>query len=69
MKVINFNRNIYITFVAKFKISTDASNPFNKVFKFMPKTIEMSQIKVLKNDEEQASEQMMIQSMVNIQFE
>lgn len=35
-------RNIYITIVAKFKISTDASNPFNKVFKFMPKTVEMS---------------------------
>lgn len=35
-------RNIYITLVAKFKISTDATNPFNKVFKFLPKTIEMS---------------------------
>jgi hypothetical protein len=46
-----------------------ASNPFNKVFKFLPKTIEMSQIKVLKNGEEQASEGMMMQSMVNIQFE
>lgn len=53
-------RNIYITFVAKFKISTDASNPFNKVFKFLPKTVEMSQIKVLKNGEEQASEGMMM---------
>jgi len=45
-------RNIYMTLVAKFKISTDASNPFNKTFKFLPKTIEMSQIKVLKNGEE-----------------
>jgi hypothetical protein len=53
-------RNIYITLVAKLKISTDASNPFNKVFKFLPKTVEMSQIKVLKNGEEQASEQMMV---------
>lgn len=35
-------RNIYITFVAKFKISTDSSNPFNKVLKFLPKTVEMS---------------------------
>lgn len=35
-------RNIYITLVAKFKFTTDATNPFNKVFKFMPKTIEMS---------------------------
>lgn len=62
-------RNIYMTLVAKFKISTDASNPFNKVFKFLPKAIEMSQVKVLKQAEEQASEAMMIQSMVNIQFE
>jgi len=53
-------RNIYITFVAKFKVSSDNSNPFNKVFKFLPKTVEMSQIKVLKNGEEQASEAMMI---------
>lgn len=59
-------RNIYMTLVAKFKISTDASNPFNKTFKFLPKTMEMSQIKVLKGGEEQASEAMMIQSMVNI---
>jgi hypothetical protein len=45
-------RNIYMTMTAKFKWTTDETNPFNKVFKFMPKAIELSQIKVLKGDEE-----------------
>lgn len=45
-------RNIYITLVAKFKLTTDESNPFNKVFKFLPKNIELSQIKVLKKGDE-----------------
>ena len=62
-------RNLYFTLVFKMKLTTDDSNPFNKKFVVLPKNVEVSQIKVLKGDEEMSMEQMMIQSMANIQFE
>lgn len=64
-------RDVYITMVFKFKITTDVddANPFSKRFIFTPKNVEISQIKVMKGEEEMSMEQMMIQSMANIQFE
>jgi hypothetical protein len=62
-------RDVYITVVVKFKVKSDESNPFNKQFIFTPKNIEISQLKVMKGDEEMSMEQMMIQSMANIQFD
>jgi len=62
-------RQVYVTLVFKYKQTTDDSNPFNKQFVFTPKNIEISQLKVMKGDEEMSMEQMMIQSMANIQFE
>jgi hypothetical protein len=35
----------------------------------LPKNVEISQLKVMKGEEEMSMEQMMIQSMANIQFE
>jgi hypothetical protein len=62
-------RNVYITLVLKLKMTQDDANPFNKKFVILPKNVEVSQLKVLKGEEEMSMEQMMIQSMVNIQFE
>ena len=62
-------RNIYMTMVFKMKITTDDSNPFDKKFVFLPKNLEITQLKVLKDNEEMVTEQMLIQSMANIQFE
>ena len=62
-------RNLYVTLVFKMKVTQDDSNPFGKKFLILPKNIEISQLKVMKGDEEMSMEQMMIQSMVNIQFE
>lgn len=62
-------RNLYVTLVFKLKMTQDDSNPFSKKFIVLPKNVEVSQLKVLKGEEEMSMEQMMIQSMVNIQFE
>ena len=62
-------RNLYVTMVFKMKMTQDDSNPFSKKFVILPKNVEISQLKVLKGEEEMSMEQMMIQSMVNIQFE
>jgi hypothetical protein len=62
-------RNVYMTLVFKMKMTQDDSNPFSKKFIVLPKNVEISQLKVLKGEEEMSMEQMMIQSMVNIQFE
>lgn len=51
------------------KMTTDDSNPFNKKFTILPKNVELSQLKVMKDEEEMSMEQMMIQSLANIQFE
>lgn len=62
-------RNLYITMIAKLKIQQNSENPNDKKWVVTPKAIEMSQMKVMKGDEEMQMEQMMIQSMVNIQLE
>lgn len=63
-------RNLYITLVAKAKVQTKVDeNGENKMFVLMPRSIEMSQMIVKKGDEEIQMEQMMIQSMANIQLE
>jgi len=53
-------RNVYATFVLKMKIMQDDTNPWNKKFIFLPKNIEISQLKVMKGDEVVEMEQMMI---------
>lgn len=53
-------RNVYATLVLKMKIMQDDTNPFNKKFIFLPKNVEISQLKVLKGSEEMEMEQMMI---------
>lgn len=49
-------RNVYATLVLKLKIMQDDTNPFNKKFIFLPKNIEISQLKVLKGTEEMEME-------------
>lgn len=62
-------RNIYMTLVFKFKIQMNDSNPLDKTVVINPKNVELSEMKIMNGSEEMAMEQMMIQSMVNIQFE
>jgi len=62
-------RSIYLTFLVKVKFMTDASNPFEKYFKIMPKNFEISQIKITKDEEEMTGEAVMVQSLINIQLE
>lgn len=61
-------RNIYMTTVAKLKISMDgADKPFDeKKIVFLPKNIEVTELKVMKDSEVMDMEQMMIQSMLNV---
>jgi len=54
---------------AKFKITTNTTSTGEKKFMFTPKAVEMTTMKVFASGEEQPMEQMMIQSMVNIQLE
>ena len=58
-------RSIYITAVFKFKIVKDGSLQFV----FSPKNIEISELKVMNGDQEEPMEQMMIQSVANIQLD
>lgn len=62
-------RNIYATFVFTFKATMDQKDPSNKKVVMLPKRVELSAIKVMKDEEEMSMEQMMIQSMASIQFE
>jgi len=62
-------RDVYITTTFKAKLASKGKNPQNKKLTFVPKNIEVSDLKVLKNGEEQEMEQMMIQSFLNIQLE
>ena len=59
-------RTGYGTVVFKMKIKQDDSNPFNKVLSFTPKSLEISQLKIMKGEEEATTEQMMLQSMANL---
>ena len=62
-------RNIYLTLVFKFKLSMNEKDPSDKLLMINPKNIELSEMKIMNDKEEMSMEQMMIQSMVNIQFE
>ena len=62
-------RHIYVTFVFKMKLQLLGDHPSNKKLVINPKNVEMTEIKVLKGEEEMAMEQMLIQSMVNIQLD
>ena len=62
-------RNIYATVVFKMKVTTDDTNPFGKKIVFLPKNVEITKLKVLGGDQEMEMEQMMIQSLANIQLE
>jgi len=63
-------RTMFVTMTAKAKISTKVDeNGDNKMFVLNPKSIEMTKMVVKKGEEVQEMEQMMIQSMVNIQLE
>lgn len=53
-------RNVYMTVVFKQKLTMDESNPFSKRILLMPKNIEITNIKVMKDQEEMTMEQMMI---------
>ena len=62
-------RNVYMTMVFKMKVKQDDSNPFSKKFAFTPRSLEIAQMKVLEGDQEKTTEQMMLQSMANLQLE
>mmetsp|Transcript_42148 Transcript_42148/g.64639 ORF Transcript_42148/g.64639 Transcript_42148/m.64639 type:complete len:555 (-) Transcript_42148:60-1724(-) len=62
-------RNIYATVVVKLKVTTDESNPDNKKLILLPKNIEITKLKVLSGETPMEMEQMMIQSLANIQLE
>ena len=60
-------RNIYMTVVAKLKATmTDEDD---KQIIFLPKNVEVTELKVMKEDEVMDMEQMMIQSMLNVQLQ
>jgi hypothetical protein len=58
-------RNIYATLVFKMKM-TQTETEGLKHINVLPKSLELTQIKVLKGEETMDVEQMMIQSMANI---
>jgi hypothetical protein len=62
-------RDIYMTVVFKMKTAVNSTDPLAKVFSVTPKNIEITNLKVLKGEEEMQMEQMMIQSVTNIQLE
>lgn len=49
-------RDIYLTAVFKFKITSNDTNPFTKKFSFTPKNVEITNLKVLKGEEEMSME-------------
>jgi hypothetical protein len=49
-------RDIYMTLVFKFKIQVDSSNPFRKKFSVTPKNLEVTNLKVLKDEGEMEME-------------
>jgi len=62
-------RNIYMTLIFKFKIQMNDSNPLDKKIILNPKKFELSEIKITNGDEQMTMEEMMLQSMMNLQFE
>lgn len=62
-------REIFVTVVLKFKIGVDRSSPYGKAFSVTPKSVEITNMKVMANDTEMEMEQMMVQSAANIHLE
>ena len=63
-------RNIYLTTVAKLKVTQKmAESPYSKEIVILPKNVEVTELKVMKDDEVMDMEQMMIQSMLNVQLQ
>lgn len=62
-------RNAYLTLVFKMKIKKNDGKPDQRKLIFHPRSLEISQLKVMKGDEEMTSEQMMLQSIINLWFE
>ena len=63
-------RAFYIGLTFKGKILVEETNPVNKMMVIMPKTAELSSVKILDAaGEEKVVEQMMLTSAVNVQFE
>lgn len=62
-------RDIYITGVFKFKVGVNGTNAWNKKFTLTPKNMEITNMKVMKDGKEIEMEQMMIQSVINIQLD
>lgn len=53
-------RDVYMTGVFKFKVVVNDTLPYSKKFSWIPKNIEITNLKVLKGEEEMQMEQMMI---------
>lgn len=49
-------RDIYMTAVFKFKVAVNDTNPFTKKYSVTPKNIEITNLKVLKGEEEMQME-------------
>lgn len=49
-------RNIYLTLVFKFKISMNSKNPLDKTVVINPKNLELSEMKIMKGEEEMSME-------------
>lgn len=62
-------RQVYLTIVFKFKIAVNEINSNVKKFSITPKNLEVTNLKVLQDGQEEEMEQMMIQSVINIQLE
>lgn len=63
-------RSSYLGFTFKGKILVEETNPVNKMMVIMPKSAELSSIKILNSkNEEQVVEQMIVTSALNVQFE
>jgi len=65
-------REIFASFTMKFKTwtnTTGGTDAKHKKFVMSPKSLELTEMKVMKGSEVMEDEQMMIQSIVNIQLE
>lgn len=62
-------RDLYITVAFIMKTSVSDTNKFIKKLAWTPKNLEITNLKVMKGEEEMEMEQMMIKSVTNIQLE
>ena len=62
-------RQVYMTIVFKYKIAVNEVNASTKKFSVTPKNLEVTNLKVINDGTEEEMEQMMIQSVINIQLE